>query len=202
MASKSKRAKKSKSTRRKSAKVLTLAENQTNLSERKLPFGLIVLAITILATLLFIKKQILKSSDISNIPLETEGQIEATMESKLTEIYEKQAGTELGDDFVTRFSVYEDYPHGFRIAYPTGFNASPTVNGVRISPESGDGYILVMVGNGTFEVKTSKDGLSEKQAIIIENSGEFVRDSFQFLEPQNADNLKERFSEGQGKSRY
>ncbi|MBI2022635.1 hypothetical protein HYS97_02215 [Candidatus Daviesbacteria bacterium] len=130
------------------------------------------------------------------------GQVEATLESKLREIYEKQTETDLGDDFSPRFSVFEDYDLSFRVAYPVGYNASSIGGGALFSPKSGGGSITVTVSDGSFELKTNKDGLSEKQAEIIESSGTFIRDSFQFISPQEVQDLKERFSGGPGKDRY
>lgn len=141
----------------------------------------------------------------SNKPLESsseEEQVGATLEAKLKEVYEKRAGISLGDDFSLRFSVFEDSQLGFKIAYPVGFIANSTNNGVIIKPAQGGGNITVTVNNGSFEVTTNKEGLDKIQAEIIDDSGIFIRESFEFINQQNSEQVKDRFFEGPGKDRY
>jgi len=177
--------------------------NKKSLGKKNIPFSLVIFSILVLlAIFAYFRYQGSKKASDLTVNTDGEGQIEATLESKLKEIYEKQAGTDLGNDFSPRFSVFEDYQLGFRVAYPVGFNATSIGGGALFSPKSGDGSITLTVSNGSFEVKTNKDGLSEKQAEIIESSGIFIKDSFQFISPQEVQDLKERFSGGPGKDRY
>lgn len=171
------------------------------LDSQKRPPLVLIIAFVFIILIIFIYYNNRNVKD-SNISLEEQEQVEATLESKLKEIYEKRTGTDLGKDFSPRFSVFEDSLLGFRLAYPVGFKATSTNNGVQIISELGGGSVIVLVNNGSFEVKTNKDGLSEKQAEIIDSSSVFIRDSFQFIDPQNSQDLKERFSEGPGKDRY
>ena len=134
---------------------------------QKVKFGLIALFILILLVLFNFSKN-RRSDEFTEAVPSNDGEVAATLEAKLKEIYERRAGTTLGDDFSPRFSVFEDLQLGFKIAYPVGFVTTSTGNGVLIKPEQGGGSISVNVTGEAFDVKAETSGLSEKQTDILE----------------------------------
>lgn len=179
--------------------------------ELKVPNLAIIFAISILVLLfayIGIQKSHRETQNPNNPPIQTNNpdKKEASQASKaaveLKKVYEKQSGTKLSEDFSGRYSIFEDSNLGFRIAYPVGFTASSTGNGVSVKPESGGGSINVVVNNGSHEVTSNKNGLDEKQTEIIETTSNFIKDSFELTEGQNQEQLKDRFSNGPSGKNY
>ncbi|GEM_PF-5256704 len=145
-------------------------------------------------TVYFVKKPGVFRTNVSNTQPSPP---QSTQETKLTQIYEKEKNIPL-KNFTPRYNVFEDAIIGFKIAYPVGFNAVSLDNGVKITPEKGNGEITVYVAKGSFDVKLSAAGTSQKQVEILNDTAAFIKSTFAFTQPEVYDrkSLQQRFSQG------
>ena len=135
-------------------------------------------------------KQVLSTKDKEDLK-------ESTIQAKLTEVYEKQKNITFNENFVPRYSVYENQILGFRLSYPVGFNVTTTEKGVKIAPDNNHGAINVIVENKQFKLEVINSSTSENEAVALTSAGDFIKSTFQFIDTRtySKTDMQKRFSQ-------
>lgn len=121
----------------------------------------------------------------------------ASEEAKLKDYYKDEKKVDLGA-YNARYSIFENSSLGYRFKYPVGFKTQDENGNVVLSKNNGEGNIILIVKNNSFEVTTVSNSNTPNGSMSLEDAAEFIKKTFEFIPQQNYSQkqLQERFSQG------
>ena len=95
----------------------------------------------------------------------------------------------------TILSVFENLKVNYRFAYPQEFQINNiSDNQVEIVAPSGKGKITIQIEDKSFETKIIEDHLTQEESIILQETKDIVKDTFEFISQKYSEKeLQERF---------